>query len=128
MTPNDESDKKLATKITVSEGLCHVIISGELDWTKESPQITRCLDQVWNYSDLKVLEFDCRDLYFTNNKDGILGTYFLALITSLKERARDQHIRLIIYLKSKKQIALFNLWGKRKWRQFKRHLLFDDPD
>jgi len=109
------------------ERRCHVTFSGALDWTQDSDLITQCFNQVWTNTDIKCLLLDCRDLSFAN-RDGVLGTYFLALILEIKTQAREKHLRLFICLKSKKQAAILNLWGDGMWRKFKRHFIFDDPD
>lgn len=123
----DEADKALKTNISITEGICQVVISGELDWTKDSEVITKCLNEVWSNENITYLELDGRDLFFANNDDGTLGTYFLAVMLELKETARKRHVRLVIRLKSKKQASILSLWGNKMWRRFRRHLLFDDP-
>lgn len=122
-----EVDKTLKTEIIFKEGICLVVISGDLDWTKDSDVVTKCLDQVWSAEKITYLELDCRDLFFVTH-DGVLGTYFLAVMLELKETARKKHVKLVIRLKSKKQASILNLWGNKMWRRFRRHLLFDDPD
>lgn len=127
MSSDDEIDKSLKTEVIFDDLVCRVTISGELDWTKDSGVITKCLEQVWSGQKIAYLELDCRNLFFISYEE-VLGTYFLAVIMELKEKARENHVWLLIRLKSKKQAAILSLWGNKMWRRFRRHLVFDDPD
>lgn len=128
MASEEETNSKLSVDLSFNGDICKLVISGELDWTNNSDSgaITKCLEQIWSTENVNYLELDCRDLYFSNN-DGAMGTYFLAVMIELKEKARQQHIRLFIRLKSREQASLLNLWGNKMWRKFRRHFIFDDP-
>ena len=127
MTLDDEVDRIFRANIDFIDGGCCVVLYGELDWTKDSKLITKCFDEAWSNDGISFLKIDCRDLFFIHNEE-VLGAYFVALIISLKEMAKKRHVKLLIHLRSKRQAAILNLWGKKMWRKFKRHLTFDNPD
>lgn len=111
-----KSKKDLLVDIqtSISNSTFYILVKGELDWVNAPVAIHKQINKAFE-GEFTGLEIDFSGLSSARHENGVLGTYFLALLIFLVRETKKREMNLKIILESRAQVEIINVVGNKMW-------------